>query len=32
MFIGEAVEFDVMLQRLQVAEQRLNDGSQFRPA
>ncbi len=32
MFIGEPIEFDVMLQRLQVAEQRLNDGSQFRPA
>ena len=31
MFIREPIEFNVMLQRLQVAEQQLNDGSQFRP-
>jgi hypothetical protein len=32
MFIGVPIEFDVLLQRLQAAEQQLNDGSLFRPA
>jgi hypothetical protein len=32
MFIGVPIEFDVMLQRLQAAEQLLNDGSVLRPA
>ena len=32
MFIGVPIEFDVMLQRLQTAEQQLNDGSLHRPA
>ncbi len=31
MFIGVPIEFDVMLQRLQTAEQQLNDGSLLRP-
>jgi Nucleotidyl transferase AbiEii toxin, Type IV TA system len=31
MFIGVPIEFDVMLQRLQIAEQQLNDGSLLRP-
>ena len=32
MFIGVPIEFDVMLQRLEAAEQQLNDGSLLRPA
>jgi hypothetical protein len=32
MFIGVPIEFDVMLQRLQTAEQQLNDGSLLRAA
>jgi hypothetical protein len=32
MFIGEPVEFAVLMQRLQAAEQQLNDGSLGRPA
>ena len=31
MFIGMPVEFDAMLQRLQTAEEQLNDGSPLRP-
>jgi hypothetical protein len=31
MFIGEPIEFDVMLQRLRSAERQLNDGSLLRP-
>jgi hypothetical protein len=30
MFVGEPVGFDALLQRLETAEQRLNDGSLFR--
>jgi len=32
MFIAEPVEFDVLMQRLQAAEQQLNDGNLRRPA
>jgi hypothetical protein len=32
MRIGEPIEFDVLLQRLQPAEQQPNHGSPFRPA
>jgi hypothetical protein len=31
MFLGAPIEFDVILQRLQAAEQQLNDGSLLRP-
>ena len=32
MFIGAAIEFDVMLRRLQAAEQQLNDGNLMQTA